>query len=95
MDELRFEWDPNKNKSNINKHGVGFEEAESVFYDYDAIIIPDPEHSFEEERFLILGMTANLRLLVVCHCYRSEESVIRIISARRATNSERKQYEGE
>jgi uncharacterized protein len=81
---LRFEWDSNKAASNVRKHGVSFEEAETVFLDEDAVLIPDNEHSPEENRFLILGLSYRLRMLIVCHCYRESEEVIRIISARRA-----------
>lgn len=92
MDTLRFEWDPNKNKINKNKHNVSFEEAQTVFYDDEAKVIDDPEHSEEEERFLILGQSRKANLLVVCHCCRESETVIRIISARKATKSETRQY---
>ena len=83
MEELRFEWDPNKNEINKKKHGISFEEAKTVFYDDEARIIDDPEHSQEEERFIILGLSSKANLLVVCHCYRASETVIRIISARK------------
>lgn len=92
MDELRFEWDPEKNESNKRKHHVSFEEAQTVFYDGDAKVIDDPEHSAEEERFIILGFSKKANLLVVCHCFRASETVIRIISARKATKMEAKQY---
>ena len=95
MSEIRFEWDEIKNEINTKKHGVSFEEASSVFYDSEALIIPDPDHSIDEERFLILGCSYHLKLLVVCHCYRENEEIIRIISARKATNNERKWYEGD
>lgn len=91
--EIKFEWDENKNEINKQKHNISFEEAKTVFYDEDALIIDDPEHSKEEERFIILGFSQKANLLVVCHCYRSSDSVIRIISARKATKTERKQYE--
>ena len=94
MEELRFEWDENKNKINQEKHNVSFEEAKSVFYDEEALIIPDPEHSLQEDRFIILGMSIKANLLLVCHCYREGESVIRIISARKATKKEEKAYGG-
>lgn len=93
MDELKFEWDSAKAESNINKHGVSFDEASTVFYDELARLIPDPDSSIMEERFIILGQSKNLKLLVVCHCYRDEEQVIRIISARKADKHERKSYE--
>ncbi len=94
MDELRFEWDENKNHTNKTKHGVSFEEATSVFYDENALVISDPEHSAEEERFIILGMSSRANLLIVCHCYREADMVIRIISARKATKNEEKAYQG-
>lgn len=94
MDEIRFEWDENKNAINKGKHGVSFEEATSVFYDEDALVISDPEHSAEEERFIILGMSSRANLLIVCHCYREADAVIRIISARKATKNEEKAYQG-
>jgi len=91
MRDLRFEWDAQKNEANRRKHGVSFEEAVTVFSDEQAILIADPEHSDAEDRFALLGLSADLRALVVCHCYRLDE-VIRIISARRATRREREQY---
>lgn len=92
MEMLSFEWDENKNAINQKKHKITFDEAASVFYDEEALIIDDPEHSEQEERFIILGTSKNANLLVVCHCYRSSETVIRIISARRATKIETNQY---
>ena len=92
METLRFEWDENKSRINLAKHKISFEEAQTVFYDEEALVIDDPEHSQEEERFIILGFSKKANLLVVCHCYRESESVIRIISARKATKSEEKQY---
>ena len=92
MADLRFEWDPRKSRANKAKHGVSFEEARSAFLDENARVIPDSEYSEEEERFILLGMSIGLRLLVVCHCYRESERVIRIISARRADPSERRDY---
>jgi len=91
---LQFEWDVNKAKSNIIKHNVSFEEAKSVFYDYHAIEFYDDEHSEWEDRFLMLGMSSRLNLLLVCHCYRSGDNIIRIISARKATNNEAQHYQG-
>jgi hypothetical protein len=90
---LRFEWDPRKNAINLRRHGVSFEEAESVFTDELAILTDDPEHSVEEERFVLLGRSSALRFLVVVHCYRSGGNVIRVISARRANRRERETYE--
>lgn len=94
MDGLEFTWDEGKNLSNQEKHSVSFEEAQSVFYDEFARLIHDPEHSEDEDRFILLGFSNQIRMLVVCHCYREEEQVIRIISARKATRSEQKMYEG-
>lgn len=93
MEEIKFEWDDNKNDLNISKHKITFEEAKTVFYDEEALIINDPEHSEEEERFIILGFSNKANLLIVCHCYREADMVIRIISARKATNNEAKYYE--
>ncbi len=92
MEKLIFEWDDTKNKTNSVKHGVSFEEAETVFFDEKAIEFDDPDHSIDEERFLLLGFSQALNILVVCHCYRDEESIIRIISARKATKREQKTY---
>ena len=93
MERLRFEWDAKKAAFNLRKHGVSFDEAETVFLDDEAIIIPDDEHSLGEERFLILGFSYKLRMLVVCHCYRESNDVVRLISARKATRAERVQYQ--
>lgn len=90
--EIRFAWDDGKNQRNKRKHGVSFEEARTVFYDEQAIEFPDPDHSQEEARFLMLGMSARLRILMVCHCFRENDSVIRMISARRATRKEAEYY---
>jgi uncharacterized DUF497 family protein len=95
MDELFFEWDANKNITNQKKHHISFEEAQTVFYDEHALLIDDPDHSEEEERFILLGFSRRAKLLVVCHCYRQSESVIRIISARKATKTEEKSYESQ
>ena len=92
MDEIRFQWDDNKNRVNQKKYQVTFEEAASVFYDEEALVIDDPEHSEGEDRFIILGLSDKANLLIVCHCYRCMETEIRIISARKATLSETKQY---
>ena len=92
MNELYFEWDPKKAESNKAKHGVSFEDARTVFYDERALVIPDPDHSNVEERFVIMGMSALSRVLVVVHCFRSNNNVIRIISARRAGTKEMKPY---
>ncbi len=89
---MRFEWDESKAQINIKKHGVTFDEAKTAFYDVSALVIDDPEHSDDEERFILLGMSQNARLLVVCHCLRESETVIRIISARKATKTESSYY---
>ena len=89
---LRFEWDPKKAAANLRKHGVSFEDAQTAFADENAKLIDDPDHSEEEDRFVLLGLSSSLRLLVVCHCYRSEGNVIRIISARKAEGHERNSY---
>lgn len=94
MDSVKFVWDKRKDSSNQKKHKISFDEAKTVFYDENARLIHDPDHSAEEDRFVILGLSSALRLLVVCHCYRENDSTIRIISARKADNSERKTYEG-
>lgn len=92
MDAVRFEWDKVKNSENIRKHNVSFEEAETIFVDEKALLIHDPDHSAEEDRFILLGMSARLRILLVCHCYRAHDEIIRIISARKASRTEQKQY---
>ena len=91
-DKILFEWDANKNRINQQKHQVSFTEAESVFYDENAILFDDPDHSLEEERFLLLGYSVLARLLIVCHCYRDKNGSIRIISARKATRTETETY---
>lgn len=93
MSQLRFEWDERKARSNEQKHGVSFEEAETAFYDENARVIYDPEHSIEEDRYILLGVSDSLRLLLVCHIYQDSEEVICIISARKATKKERQQYQ--
>ena len=92
MSALHFEWDERKSVANLKKHGVSFKEAESAFYDERAKLIDDPDHSEDEDRFILLGLSAALRVLVVCHCYRSDDGVVRIISARKATTMEVKSY---
>lgn len=92
MDTIQFEWDEHKDQLNQRKHGISFDEAKTVFYDDAALVIDDPEHSEEEERFIILGLSSRANLLVVCHCYRASETVIRLISARKATKTEAKFY---
>lgn len=92
MSALRFEWDERKAAANQHRHGVSFEQARTVFFDERARLIDDPDHSKDEERFILLGLSSTLRLLLVCHCYRSDDDVIRIISARKATPREAKSY---
>lgn len=92
MGDLTFEWSSRKASENLRKHRVSFEEAKSAFLDENARVIPDPEHSDDEDRFVLLGLSIHLRLLVVVHCYREDVEVVRIISARKADRSERQQY---
>jgi uncharacterized DUF497 family protein len=89
---LVFEWDPRKAAANLRKHGVSFEDAQSVFSDERSRLIDDPDHSADDERFLLLGLSGSMRLLVVAHCYRARGNTIRIISARRATREEQRFY---
>ena len=88
----RFEWDENKNAENIRKHGISFEEASTVFHDEDALESADPDHSEAEDRFLLVGMSARLRVLMVCHCHREDDGVIRIISTRKMNEQEEAAY---
>jgi uncharacterized DUF497 family protein len=92
MADLRFDWDPKKNRENQRDHRVSFGEAETVFADEHGLLMADPDHSEDEDRFILLGLSATLRLLVVCHTYRREDEVIRLISARKADRSERAHY---
>jgi len=92
MNGMRFAWDDAKAQENVLKHGVSFEEAATVFAEENARLKHDPDHSREEDRFILLGFSAKLRLLLVCHAYRENDEVIHIISARKATSNERKQY---
>ncbi len=92
VEELRFEWDERKNVHNQRTHGVSFGEAETVFVDDQALLLDDPDHSSREARFILLGLRAAVRALVVCHCDRASGNVIRLISARKATATERKRY---
>ena len=87
-----FDWDENKNRINLEKHGITFEEASTVFFDDRAILFDDPEHSIDEDRFLLLGMSETAKGCIVCHCYRESDTVIRIISARQATKKEEERY---
>ena len=91
---MKIIWDESKNQENIQKHGISFVEAETVFYDPNGMLIADPDHSDKEDRFIILGLSKMLHLLVVCHCYRENDDVIRIITARKATKKETKFYGG-
>lgn len=92
MADIRFEWDPAKDAANRRKHGVSFEEAATVFEDEHALLIDDPEHSADEDRFVLLAVSAAVRILIVCHCYRESDELIRIISARKADRSEQREY---
>ena len=94
MNDILFEWDENKNLSNIKKHGVSFEEAKSVFYDDHAIEYFDIDHSGNDERFIMLGLSYKLNLLILCYCVRESYQIIRIISARKATKKESIHYTG-
>ncbi len=89
---IEFLWDPKKDQTNRKKHRISFEEAKTVFFDDNARVIHDPDHSISEERFIILGMSITVKLLIVIHCYLENESIIRIISARKANKKEQKQY---
>jgi len=94
MTLLHFEWDDGKAELNRRKHRVSFEEAQTVFFDEHGLFMGDPDHSQEEDRFVLLGLSESVRLLVVCHCYRGDDETIRIISARKANRSEEAQYRG-
>ena len=92
MDAIDFSWDEGKNRENLRKHGINFEEATTSFSDENARLKHDPDHSQDEDRFILLGFSAKLRLIVVSHVYRQDGQQIRIVSARKATRNERKQY---
>ena len=94
MDKIIFTWDDRKAADNLRKHGVSFEEAATVFMDENARLLHDPDHSSDEDRFILLGLSSIIRLLVVCHAYRSNDQEIRIISSRKANKQETKQYRG-
>lgn len=94
MEYIKFIWDEKKAKSNVAKHGIAFDEAATVFDDDNARVIYDPDHSEEEDRFIILGLSCSMKVLVVCHCYRENDMQIRIISARKGDKQEQKQYWG-
>ena len=92
MKDVYFEWNEAKSKANIQKHGISFEEAKSVFLDEYALLIADPDHSETEDRFVLLGLSVKLRLLLVCHCFEVEDNLIRVISCRKATRKEMTLY---
>ncbi len=92
MKSLRFTWDPRKNRTNLSKHGISFEEAQTTFRDENAKVYFDPDHCDDEDQFILLGVSFQLRVLVVCHCFRESETLIRIISARKADRREQKDY---
>ena len=92
MSDIKFEWDTKKATANLKKHGVSFAEARTVFFDENAKLINDPDHSGDEDRFILLGLSSSLRVVLVCHCYREKGNVIRLISARQASTYESKQY---
>ena len=92
MEDICFEWNGAKSKANIRKHGISFEEAMSVFFDEYALLIADPDHSETEDRFVLLGLSAKLRLLLVCHCFEVDDNLIRVISCRKANRKEMSLY---
>ena len=92
MEDICFEWNEAKSKANIRKHGISFEEAKSVFFDEYALLIADPDHSETEDRFVLLGLSAKLRLLLVCHCFEVDDNLIRVISCRKANRKEMSLY---
>ena len=94
MSDIRYEWDHAKNNANIRKHGISFNEAITVFTDENLMIMADEDHSEDEERFIVLGFSEHPRLLVVCHCYKESDEVVRIFSARKATKTEERFYRG-
>lgn len=94
MNGIVFEWDERKAEQNERKHGISFQEAQTAFEDDHARLTHDPDHSQDEDRYILLGMSAVLRILVVCHVYRENNEVIRLISARKATKQEQQQYQG-
>ena len=93
MKDITFEWDEAKNKANIQKHGISFTEAQTVFFDEFALLIADPDHSDDEDRFVLLGLSAKLRLLLVCHCFEVHDGLIRVISCRKASRKEMSLYQ--
>jgi len=93
MTDIIFEWDDRKAQQNEKKHGISFEEAQTTFYNENARLTPDPDHSQDEDRYILLGLSTVLRVLIVCHVYRQDDAVIRLISARKATKREQQQYQ--
>ena len=91
---MRFDWDSAKNRATIQKHNVSFDEAKSAFYDEQALVFADPDHSDDEDRFILLGLSAKARVLLVCRCFRESELIVRIISARKADSMEEVDYWG-
>ncbi len=89
---IKFSWDEKKARTNIQKHKISFEEAKTVFADENARLIDDPDHSYEEDRFIMIGLSSKLKILTVVHCYRDNDNIIRIISARKSTKNEERQY---
>ena len=89
---LSFEWDKEKEKKNLIKHKIDFSEASTVFLDEEGLLMSDPDHSKNEERYLLLGMSNKGNILIVSHCYRGKEEIIRIISARKANKREARSY---
>jgi len=94
MSKITFEWHERKNKANKRKHKVSFEEAKTCFYDENGKLIHDPDHSEKEDRFVLLAVSERARILAVCHCYREDDSIVRIISVRKAMKGETKEYKG-
>ncbi len=92
MAEIKFSWSSVKAAANKRKHHVSFSEAQTVFYDDEALLLADPDHSTTEDRFILLGLSESLRLLLIVHSYRDDDATIRIISARKATSTERSMY---
>ncbi len=92
MINVEFIWDNRKNKANVKKHNVSFEEAQTAFFDEQAVAFFDPDHSEDEDRFILLGFSFKLRVLVVCHCFRESEKVVRLFFARKADKAEERDY---
>ena len=92
MKDIYFDWSEAKNQANVRKHGVSFEEAKSVFFDEFALLLADPDHSEDEDRFVLLGLSVKLKLLLVCHCFEADDGLIRVISCRKANRKEMSLY---